>query len=130
MLKHQNKTHKKSGTAGRWVTIALAAGMMAFPVAAVADDAVIWGRQTGLGKFDTKKVNLTLPATVTSATYEGAGTGFCVWSGVPYPEVVVCWNTGDATLVGYVLPADQGYFAIPAKRTTTSPAYVQLTVAY
>lgn len=93
-----------------------------------ADGWVIWGRQTGLGEFMTDKVNLNKAVTVTGVTYDGAGDGFCIWSGVPTPSAYLCWNTGDPSLVGTTLPPDRGYFAIPDKRTVNSPAYVQITV--
>jgi len=108
----------------------VAASAVMMPQTAFADDAVIWGRQTGLGEFITEKVNLTAPATITAVTYEGAGPGYCIWSGANRYRAILCWDVGDPSLVGTVLPVERGYFAIPAKRTSTTPAYVQITVAY
>ena len=64
-------------------------------IAVAANGEVIWGRQTGLGKFMTKKVNLTQPATITQVTLTDASPGFCIKARVPYPENVVCWNVGE-----------------------------------
>lgn len=130
MPKHQAEMREKTKSAARWIALALATSLIALPVVSYADDAVIWGRQSGLGKFTTKKVNLRANATITNVTYEGGGNGFCIWSGAPRASVVVCWNKGNASLNGYTLPANRGYFAIPAKRTANSPAYVQVTVSY
>lgn len=100
----------------------MAAGLVALPQAASAE--VLWGRQTGLGKFETKKVTLNRTVTITAVTLENTNH-FCIWSGA-YPAMVMCGTGND--LVGTTLPADRGYFLIPEKPTENTPVYGQVTV--
>jgi hypothetical protein len=118
----------KAGKAVAVMALALAGSLLAIPQAAYADTAVIWGRQTAMGKFETKKVDLNAASTIASERYEGGGDGYCIWSGAPRSTVVTCWRKGDPSLVGKTLPAGRGYYIVPAKRTTNSPAYAQVTV--
>lgn len=111
-------------------SVVLSTALLLLPLAAEAASDEIWGRQSGLGKFTTEKVNIPRVATITRTHYDGAGDGFCIWSGVPYPAVVVCWRTGDPSLVGTTLPPDRGYFVIPDKRTVNSPAYATVGVEF
>lgn len=108
---------------------ALAAVLTAVPTLA-ADGEVLWGRQTALGDFETKKVDLSRVATITDVTMQWRPPKFCIKAGQPYPENVVCWDKDDPSLVGTTLPAGKRYFVVPEKRTNNSPAYVQITVEY
>ena len=106
----------------------VAVGLVVSVTSAMASE-TIWGRNPATGDLITEKVTLTKPMTITSVSYEGrGGPGFCIWAGVPIAEKVVCWWDGNPSLVGTVLPADIGYFAIPGKATNNTPAYVQIIV--
>jgi hypothetical protein len=131
MLKKLIRVRKNVEMLGCLGVALLATSMvLVMPLSANAASEEIWGRQTGLGKFLTEKVNIPRMATIVDTHYEGAGDGFCIWSGVPYPALVVCWRSGGASLVGTTLPPDQGYFVIPDKRTVNSPAYATVRVEF
>lgn len=87
---------------------AIAFGVLALPQFAVAE--TIWGQQGGGRRFETTKVDLPAPRTITSISYESTHN-YCIWSGVPWTALVICGQ--DQDLVGTVLPAGKGYYAIP-----------------
>ena len=123
------KSHQFGKTLAGAAIVAAVLGA-ALPVVANASDVEIWGRQTALGKFETKKVTLIKPGTITTVMANSNVEEYCIWSGFPPGKRVACFDVNSPKAIGFKLPPGIGYYVIPSKHNLDSMSEMFIGVDY